>query len=314
MEMKRDYYEILGISRNADEGTVKKAYRKLAKKYHPDTNGGNAQAEQKFKEITEAYVVLSDQKKRRLYDQLGHSAFDGSMGNGGNASYGDPNGACREYHFEGGGADDMFGSIFGDIFPGSGFGNSGFERGYFGNGRFYGRNVLQKGADVESGITIRFEEAVFGGERVVTLCDENGQMRSLKIRIPAGIDTGKSIRLRGKGRPGRNGGENGDLLLRVTVLDKPGFRRQGMDVYTTVQVPFTTAVCGGEVRVKTISGDVLCKIREGTQSGTRLRLRGKGIVSMKNPSVRGDQYVTVQIQVPQNLSPEAKRRLRELKA
>lgn len=304
MVQKRDYYEILGISRNADDGAIKKAYRKLAKKYHPDTNGGNEEAEQKFKEITEAYNVLSDSEKRKLYDQFGHSAFDGSMGSG-RSSYEGPEGSYREFHFEGGDAEDIFGDIFSNLFRGGfhgdGFSGQGFDNG-FGNGGFYRRNYPERGSDIEASLKVSFEEAAFGGDRIVTLRDETGHTQSLKIRIPAGIDTGKAIRLRGKGRPGRNGGENGDLLLRITVLNKPGFTRKGMDIYTTVQVPFSTASCGGEVRVKTISGDVLCKIREGTKNGTKIRLRGKGIVSMKNPSVHGDQYVTVQVQMPQHSS------------
>lgn len=304
MVEKRDYYELLGISRNADEGSIKKAYRKLAKKYHPDTNGGNPQAEQKFKEITEAYNVLSDSEKRKLYDQFGHSAFDGSMGSGGSA-YENPGANYREFHFEGGDADDIFEDIFRNLFRGefhgSGFAGQGFEND-FGNGRFYRRNYPEKGSDIEASLKIGFDEAAFGGERIVTLRDETGHTQSLKVRIPAGIDTGKAIRLRGKGRVGKNGGENGDLLLRVTVLGKPGFMRKGMDIYTTVQIPFSIASCGGEIRVKTISGEVLCKIREGTKNGTKIRLRGKGIVSMKNPSVYGDQYVTVQVSMPQNSS------------
>lgn len=304
MVQRKDYYEILGISRTADEGSIKKAYRKLAKKYHPDTNGGNPQAEQKFKEITEAYNVLSDSEKRKLYDQFGHSAFDGSMGSGGNP-YENPRANYREFHFEGGNADDIFRDIFGDLFRGGfqegGFTGQGFEND-FGNRRFYRKNYPEKGSDIEASLQIGFDEAAFGGERIVTLRNETGHTQSLKVRIPAGIDTGKAIRLRGKGRAGKNGGENGDLLLRVTVLGKPGFTRKGMDIYTTVQIPFSIASCGGEVRVKTISGEVLCKIREGTKNGSKIRLRGKGIVSMKNPSVYGDQYVTVQIQVPQNSS------------
>ena len=267
MVEKRDYYELLGISRTADEGSIKKAYRKLAKKYHPDTNGGNPQAEQKFKEITEAYNVLSDSEKRKLYDQFGHSAFDGSMGSGGNP-YENPGANYREFHFEGGDADDIFEDIFGNLFRDGfqegGFTGQGFEND-FGNGRFYRRNYPEKGSDIEASLKIGFDEAAFGGERIVTLRDETGHTQSLKVRIPAGIDTGKAIRLRGKGRAGKNGGENGDLLLRVTVLGKPGFTRKGMDIYTTVQIPFSIALCGGEVRVKTISGEVLCKIREGTK-------------------------------------------------
>ena len=307
METKRDYYEVLGVSREAEEGAIKKAYRKLAKKYHPDTNAGNAQAEQKFKEITEAYTVLSDPKKRKLYDQFGHAAFDGSgpqegayYRNAGNTG----NGGYREYHFEGGDMDDIFGDIFGDMFHGK-------SSGGFGKRRFGGREFSGRGSDVEADVAVSFDEAVFGGDKVIHLRGQDGNVQSLQVHIPAGIETGKTIRLRGKGNPGINGGGSGDLLLRVTVGEKPGYERKGRDIYTTVQIPYTTAVFGGEARVKTIHGEVICKIREGTQSGSKIRLRGKGVVSMKNPSQYGDQYVTVQIQVPKNLSAEAKQKLRE---
>ena len=302
METKRDYYEVLGVNREAEEGAIKKAYRKLAKKYHPDTNAGNAQAEQRFKEITEAYTVLSDPKKRKLYDQFGHAAFDGSgpqegayYRNAGNTG----NGGYREYHFEGGDMDDIFGDIFGDMFHGK---NSGG----FGKRGFGGREFSGRGSDVEADVAVSFDEAVFGGDKVIHLRGQDGNVQSLQVHIPAGIETGKTIRLRGKGNPGINGGGSGDLLLRVTVGEKPGYERKGRDIYTTVQIPYTTAVFGGEARVKTIHGEVICKIREGTQSGSKIRLRGKGVVSMKNPSQYGDQYVTVQIQVPKNLSAEAK--------
>lgn len=300
METKRDYYEVLGVSREAEEGAIKKAYRKLAKKYHPDTNAGNAQAEQKFKEITEAYTVLSDPKKRKLYDQFGHAAFDGSgpqegayYRNAGNTGY-------REYHFEGGDMDDIFGDMF-----------HGKSSGGFGKRGFGGREFSGRGSDVEADVAVSFDEAVFGGDKVIHLRGQDGNVQSLQVHIPAGIETGKTIRLRGKGNPGINGGGSGDLLLRVTVGEKPGYERKGRDIYTTAQIPYTTAVFGGEARVKTIHGEVICKIREGTQSGSKIRLRGKGVVSMKNPSQYGDQYVTVQIQVPKNLSAEAKQKLRE---
>ena len=325
MSAKRDYYDVLGVGRNADEAQIKKAYRKLAKKYHPDTNAGNAAAEQKFKEVTEAYDVLGDKEKRKLYDQFGHAAFDqtagagagyGSAGAGyGGTGYGGPgggfwrtyssggpDGGYQEYHFEGGNMDDIFGDLFGDIFNhGSGFGGGGFP---------------QKGSDVHADVTVGFDEAAFGCDKVIRLQDPSGRggVQSLQVHIPAGIDTGKSIRLKGKGAPGANGGEAGDLFLKVTVAPKPGYERKGNDVYTTVSIPYTTAVFGGEAVVSTLYGNVVCKIREGTQSGTKIRLRGKGIVSMKNPSVRGDQYVTVQISVPQHLSQEARQKLREYEA
>ena len=197
--------------------------------------------------------------------------------------------------------DDMFGDIFGDIF------HHGGSRG----------NFSRKGQDVRVQVEVSFDEAAFGCDKVIRLQDPaaaGGAVQSLQVHIPAGIDTGKTVRLKGKGMPGINGGENGDLLLGVTVRGKDGYERKGMDVYTTVQIPFTTAVFGGEAVVSTLYGNVLCKIRKGMQSGTKIRLKGKGIVSMKDPSVHGDQYVTVQIQVPRSLSPEAERKLREFQA
>ena len=188
-----------------------------------------------------------------------------------------------------------------------GFGSSdGFGGSGFGSGSF-----RQKGSDAHADISISFDEAVTGCDKVIHLQDQNGAMQSLQVHIPAGIDTGKSVRLRGKGNPGIGGGEAGDLFLKVTVGEKQGFERKGNDVYTTINVPFSTAVCGGEAVIKTLYGNVICKIREGMQSGSKIRLRGKGIVSMKNPSVRGDQYVTIQIQVPQNLNYSAKEKLHE---
>lgn len=325
MAAKRDYYAVLGVNREADEAAIKKAYRKLAKKYHPDTSAGNAQAEEKFKEVTEAYEILSDPEKRKLYDRFGHGAFDGSGaanpgydgyasqgnpfegmggfdGSGGfwrSGSFGDGDGrGCRyEYHFGGDGMDDILKSMFGGE-AGDGFGQEGFQRGSL---------------DLQAEITVSFEEAAYGCEKTLRLEDGKGSRQSLKVRIPAGIDTGKSIRLKGKGKAGRNGAA-GDLLLKVNVGSKAGYDRRGMDLYTTASIPFTTAVLGGEVAVDTLYGKVLCKIQEGTQSGSKIRLKGKGIVSMKDPGVRGDQYVTIQIQVPRHVGEEAKRKLKEFEA
>ena len=323
MAGKRDYYDVLGVGRNADAAAIKKAYRKLAKKYHPDTNAGNKQAEQKFKEVTEAYNVLSDEEKKKLYDQFGHAAFDGT-GNardpggfdgfhgfggsysGGYKGRGGQNGTYQEYHFEGGNMDDIFEEMFGNIFHGSGAGT--------GSGGFYSGNFRQKGADLKSEVTVAFDEAAFGCDKIVSLQRADGSVESLQVHIPAGIDTGQSVRLRGKGHPGTGGAPAGDLLLKVKVADRPGFTRKGQDVYTTVSIPYTTAVFGGEAAVKTLNGSVICKIRPGIQSGTKIRLKGKGIVSMKNPSVYGDLYVAVQIQVPTDLSPEAKEKLKEFEA
>ncbi len=279
MGVVRDYYEILGVDRSADEQTIKRAYRKLAKKYHPDTNKGNAMAEEKFKEATEAYAVLSDPEKRKEYDQFGHENLDGSY---------------REYHFEEEDLDEILRSIFGGAF---------------------GRHPMREnGADLHADLSVSFDEAVSGCEKLVHLTEANGSRKSLKVKIPAGIDTGKIIRLRGKGMPGSAGGYDGDLLLKVQVGTKAGFERKEMDVYTKAMIPFTTAVFGGEVIVPTLYGKVLCTIRPGTQSGTKIRLRGKGIVSMNHKNMYGDQYVTVQIEVPKNLNAQSKEKLKEYDA
>ena len=325
--VKRDYYDVLGIDRNADEKTIKKAYRKLAKKYHPDTNAGNPDAADKFKEVNEAYDILSDPKKKKMYDQFGHAAFEagadpgadaGAGGFGGFQSGG--NGSYQEFHFNGENMDDIFGDIFGNMFHGShgggfhsGFGGSGFHSGS-GFGGFHQQDFPQKGSDVKASINVTFDEAAFGADKRISLSSPDGSSgapQTLQVHIPAGIDTGKSIRLKGKGMPGTGGGEPGDLLLKVTVGTRPGYERKGSDVYTTISIPYTTAVFGGEATVPTLYGNVICKIREGMQSGSKIRLRGKGIVSMKNPSIRGDQYVTIQIQVPQNLNYTAKEKLHE---
>ena len=302
MGTKRDYYDVLGIGRTADAGTIKKAYRKLAKKYHPDTNKDNAEAEKLFKEVTEAYNVLSDPEKKKIYDRFGHDGLDPNGFNPyGNAqgstyqrTYTNPNVSYQEFHFQGGNMDDIFGDIFGDMF------------------HRRQQSFRKKGEDYHTDIFVSFDEAAFGCDKILTYSspDQPGT-QSLKVHIPAGIDSGKSVRLKGKGMPGTGGGEPGDLFLKVSVGEKPGFERKGMDVYTTVFIPFITAVFGGEVIVDTLTGNVVCKIKEGTQSGTKIRLRGKGIVSMKDPSVYGDQYVTVQIQVPKNLDSNARQKLRE---
>jgi len=313
-EAKRDYYEILGVSRDADDATLKKAYRALAKKYHPDMNPGDAEAEKKFKEASEAYAVLSDADKRRQYDQFGHAAFEG--GAGGAGGYGG-------FDFNGADFGDIFGDIFGDLFGNmfggkgragsAGFGGSGFH-GFGGGNGFSGSGFSDRGNDLNAEVQITFDEAVHGCEKTITIQNPNqpgSRPQTLKVKIPAGIETGKSIRLAGKGMPGTGGGAAGDLLLKITVGEKPGWTRKGMDVYSDVEVPFTTAVFGGETLVHTLYGDVVCKIKAGTRSGTKIRLRGKGIVSLKDPSLHGDQYAVVRIQVPDDLSPEAKQKLKE---
>ncbi len=339
MAQKRDYYEVLGVNKSATDAEIKKAYRKLAKKYHPDMNKDNPKAEELFKEVTEAYEVLSDKEKRKLYDQFGHAAFDEGAGQGG--AYG----AGGQGFGSGFGGQGFRGGFSG----GGGFGNSGF--GGFGSGNFggggggsfhfngnsgdgyqeyyytgdnlddifdgffggsrKGRSRSKDGEDVLAKVEVSFEEAALGADKVIRFRAPDGSEQSLQVHIPAGIDSGQKIRLKGKGMPGQNGGGAGSLLLEVTVQSKPGFERKGMDIYTTVEIPFETAVLGGETIVPTLSGRVSCKIKEGTQSGTKIRLKGKGIVSMKNPSQKGDEYAVIQIRVPRNLSADAKQKLQE---
>ena len=328
---KRDYYDVLGISRQADEKEVKKAYRKLAKKYHPDTNPGDREAEQKFKEITEAYNVLSDSEKKKLYDQYGFAAFEeggnpyqgASSDHGYHSSYGFGNGGTyQEFHFNGDDMGDIFGDIFGDMFHHSGtqsdpFDGSGFRRtGGFGNGGYrssggFGEHFRQKGADAQIDIEISFEEAAFGCDKRMRFRDGNGRIQTIEAHIPAGIEEGKSIRLKGKGNDGVGGGPAGDLFLKVHILPKKNYERKGMDIYVTTEIPFTTAVLGGEAVVPTLDGRVSLKIPAGTQSGSRIRLKNKGIVSIKDPSRKGDLYVVIQIQVPKSLTPQARQKLQE---
>lgn len=322
MAAKRDYYETLGVNKSADKEAIKRAYRKLAKKYHPDTNAGDAHAEEMFKDVTEAYNVLSDEKKRKLYDEFGfaglqegfseeaarQAAQGGFGGFGGNGSFSgsySSNGGPfthQEFHFENGSGDmdDIF-SMFGDMFS-----HGGSARGH---------STSRKGSDVMADLTISFDEAVFGCEKSISLQDPStGKVSNLSIHIPAGIESGKTVRLKGQGNPGRNGGAAGDVLLNVNVTPSREFERKGQNVYSTIRVPFTTAALGGKARVHTLYGDVECSIKAGTQGGSKIRLKGKGISSMKNPSVKGDQYVTVEISVPRRLTPRAKEALEEYRA
>lgn len=347
MAQKRDYYEVLGVNKSATDAEIKKAYRKLAKKYHPDMNKDNPKAEELFKEVTEAYEVLSDKEKRKLYDQFGHAAFDEGAGQGGAGGQGFGSGAGGFGGFGGFGGQGFRGGFSGGGGFGSGFG--GFGSGNFsggaggGNGSFHfngnsgdgyqeyyytgdnlddifdgffggsrkGRSRSKDGEDLLAKVEVSFEEAALGADKVIRFRAPDGSEQSLQVHIPAGIDSGQKIRLKGKGMPGQNGGGAGSLLLEVTVQSKPGFERKGMDIYTTVEIPFETAVLGGETIVPTLNGRVSCKIKEGTQSGTKIRLKGKGIVSMKNPSQKGDEYAVIQIRVPRNLSADAKQKLQE---
>ena len=353
-EQKRDYYEVLGVDKNADDAAIKKAYRVLAKKYHPDMNPGDKEAEQKFKEASEAYAVLSDPEKRRQYDQYGHAAFDGGAGGAGG------------FDFNGADFGDIYGDIFGDIFGG------GRSRGARNNGPM-------KGANIRTSVHITFEEAVFGCKKEIDLtvketcktcngsgakpgtspetctkCGGKGQVvftqqsffgtvrnvqtcpdcqgtgkvikdkcpdcrgtgyipmkKRYAVDIPAGIDNGQSTRMPGLGEPGVNGGPRGDVLVEVIVGRHPIFQRQDFDIFSTVPISFAVAALGGEVLIDTVDGKVVYDVKAGTQTDTKIRLRGKGVPSWRNKDVRGDHYVTLVVQTPDKLKPEAKELLKQ---
>lgn len=352
MAEKRDYYEVLGVQKGASDDEIKKAFRKMSKKYHPDLNPGNKEAEEKFKEVNEAYQVLSDPDKKSKYDQFGHAGVDPNFGAGGGY----------------GGAGFDFGDIFGDIFGGFGGG--------FGGGR---RNGPRRGNDIRRVVDISFEEAAFGctktmniqtqekcGEcggtgakkgTTVTTCSHcngtgrvktqqrtilgymttettcphcNGEGKIIKepcrecrgtgavrrnktieVQIPSGIDDNQTIQLSGKGEAGSKGGPNGDLLITVRVRPHDIFQRRGNDVFINMPISFVEAALGANVKVPTIDGGcVELTIPEGTQAGTRFRMKGKGIPYLRSKS-RGDQYVTVEIEIPRNLTQKQKELLKD---
>ena len=347
MADKKDYYEVLGVSKGASDDELKRAYRQLAKKYHPDMNPGDKEAEIKFKEVNEAYEVLSDSEKRQKYDRYGHAAFDPSMGGG--AGFGG---------FEGFGGGFNFGDIFGDIFGGGGRTRS---------------NVID-GDDIEARVTITFEEAMFGCKKDISFariegCSECGSTgaekgtkpekcatcngtgsvtvqqnigfgyinsqracqncrgtgkiiknpckncngkgfirvnKKMEVSIPAGIDTAQRIILRGQGSAGRNGGANGDLFINVRVLPNDIFERDGSNLYCDVPVSFAEATLGAEIDIPVVGGKTeKFRIPEGTQSGTKFTVRGKGAPDV-NTKRKGDLIITVNVETPKNLSKEQK--------
>jgi len=308
MEYK-DYYRILGVDRNATEKEIKQAYRRLARKYHPDVNPGDKEAEERFKEINEAYEVLSDPEKRRKYDQLGASWQQWQRMGGNPRDFDWSQWFSREWpggrvHVEYGDLGDLFGEgIFSDFFRAI-FGDVGTRP----RARWWeARPRYARGQDYEQPVEISLEEAFHGTKRVL---EKDG--RRLEVTIPPGVKTGSRVRIAGQGGPGIGGGRPGDLYLKVTVLPHPIFKRQGDDLHCEVPVDLYTAVLGGEVRVPTLEGDVMLKIPPGTQGGQTFRLRGKGMPNLRNPRQRGDLYVKVQVQVPQNLSQRERELFREL--
>ena len=315
---RRDCYEVLGVGRTASEKEIKSAYRKLAKKYHPDANQNDKTAEDKFKELSEAYEILKDPEKRKLYDRFGYDAFDGS-GNGyesRNAWKAQDGGAYREYHFSGddfggfNGFEDIFSEFFGgDHRSSSSHGSSG-SHGPSGSYWYSDGHGASKGSDIETEMTISFDEAAFGCTKKLYL--QGDDRKPFEVKIPAGIGEGQSIRLKGNGNPSYGGSQAGDMYIKVHIAPKPGYERKGMDVYITEEIPYATAVLGGKAEFRTLYGKVRCDIPAGTQSGSKIRIRNKGIVSMKDPAVHGDEYVTVQITVPRNPTQQEKETIREL--
>ena len=295
---KRDYYEVLGVSKTATDAEIKKAYRKLAMKYHPDYNPGDKEAEEKFKEINEANEVLSDEKKRQLYDQYGFAGVDpnyAAQNGGGPGGFGGG--------FGGDGVD--LGDIFGDIF-GGGFG------GFGGSARSANPNAPRKGQDIRVRITLSFDEAVHGCKKNITItrqqecteCHGSGKTaakKTLEVSIPMGIDDDQSFALRGMGDAGANGGPAGDVIVMVTVRPSEVFQRDGYDVYVIVPITYSQAVLGDSITVPSIDGKVEVTVPEGTQSGTTFRLRGKGIQYL-NGRGRGDMYVRCAVEIPKKLS------------
>ena len=349
---KRDYYDVLGLPKSATQEQIKRAYRKLAKKYHPDANPGDKTAEQHFQEVSEAYEVLSDPKKKQIYDTYGFAGLDGcaagAQGGAGNASdffrnfhtSGSNGNGTYSFHFSGddSGAEDIFNDFFGGMFGGkraSGSGTSGF--GGFGKGGFGGSGFRSTGGaghsygygngfegenfgsgyesqdnplDSHADLNISFEDSVLGAVKTISLRGQDGSVSNLQVNIPAGMEDGKSLRLRGRGSRAANG-TVGDLYLKIHVEPKQGWERKGSDLYSTEQIPFTTAVFGGEASFETLYGRVVCSIPPGTQCGSKIRLRSKGAPVSTGSQTRGDQYVTIGIQVPKNLTPNQRKALQE---
>ena len=282
---KRDYYEVLGIQKGASDDEIKKAFRKLAIKYHPDKNPGDKEAEEKFKEVNEAYSVLSDKTKRQRYDQFGHAGVGGAgAGGAGNPFEGfNFNGQSFNFDFGGGGLDDILGAMFG-----------------FGGGGFRG---ARRGRDLRTSVTIDFKEAIFGTTKNVSA---NGE--SIKLKIPAGIYDGQQIRLNGKGGDApQQGGQRGDLYVEIRVRAHKTLTREGDLILSEVTIPMVDAVLGTEVDVETVDGVVTMKVPAGTQPGTNFKLSGHGAPRLGGQE-RGPHIVTIQVEIPKNLS----RKQREL--
>ncbi len=295
--MAKDYYATLGVSKTASDKEIKSAFRKLAKKYHPDANPDDPSSEAKFKELNEAYEVLGDKDKRAKYDQFGPAFQQYAAGNGAGA----PGGYTYQTATDVGDMSDIFESIFGGL---GGFGRGGRARG---PGAYGGVGVIN-GSDLEQSVLITLQEAYTGATRLITKGD-----RTIRVNIPAGATTGTKVRLAGEGEPGVNGGVAGDLYLVVQVEHDAQFERQGDDLNVDVKVDMFTALLGGEVEVPTLGRPVNLKIKAGTQSGRKLRLTGKGMPVMRSKDQRGDLYARVLITVPESLTDEQRALVEQLR-
>ncbi len=286
---KKDYYEILGISRDAIEEDIKKAYRELAKKYHPDLHPGNKAMEARFKEINEAYEILKDPKKREQYDRFGSAAFEPGFQDARTYTYPGGSGGrtvnVEDFGFDIGGLEDTFGDIFGR--------------------RTRAQRGPLRGEDVEYVLEIDFDRAIHGAEVRLTISGEK-----LTVKIPAGVRDGSRVKVAGKGRPGITGGHAGDLYIVTKIKPHPYFRRENDDIYIDVPITITEAALGAKVNIPTIDGKTLLVIPPGTQSGQKLRLTGKGVLHIKGIG-RGDQYVTIGITAPKGLDEKSKGLLQE---
>ena len=301
----KDYYEILGLKKDAAEEQIKKAYRKLAMKYHPDRNPNNKAAEEKFKGINEAYAVLSDKDKRKQYDMFGSDKFHQRFSQEDIFRGFDIGDILKDFGF---GTSDVFSQIFGR--GRSGFGNMYGGEPNIGYEEMYG--MPQKGADVTSDLHITFNEAAFGGEKRVSLKKPDGRIEEVMVKIPAGIDTGKKLRLSGKGAPGIGGQPPGDLYFNVIVQEHPVFKREGDNVIIENEIRFTEAVLGTSIDVPTLEGEIRrAKVLPHTKSGTKIRIKGYGISHLKGGG-RGDLYVKINIKVPDHITEKQKKLLEEL--
>ena len=297
-----DYYKTLGVERSASEAEIKKAYRKLARQYHPDINPGNTAAEAKFKEINEAYEVLSDKEKREKYDRFGRDWQRYQQGGPGGVDWGEYAGGSP---FGGSGGD--FSDFFESLFGGGAGRSAGRSTGSTGGFRMDGQAV-------EHQVEITLDEAFSGTQRTLQFSSANGQPRTINVKIPAGVDTGSRVRVAGEGAPGIGGGKRGDLFLIVQVAPNDRFERRGDDLETSVMVDLYTMLLGGSVRVPVMGGKTISlNVPAGTQNGRKFRISGQGMPRLRAPDTRGDMYVKLETQLPAKLSERERELFEELR-